>query len=83
MIIYGDYVYRWDCVSFAIDVREKREAAGLTQGELAAQVNGYSHYYINRIESGVYESNISLRDYVKLCNILNLEPMRYFDTEPA
>lgn len=83
MIIYGDYTYVWDSVQFGIDVREARLTFGWTQFELNAKLGYKSGNLITRVECAQHDDSIKLSDYMALCNILDLRPNYYFDTQRA
>lgn len=81
--ITTDYQYVFDSVSFGIDVREKRWETGLTQEQLAKAIGHETASIITRIETASHTENFTLRDYIKLCNLLQLQPTRYWDTHPV
>ncbi len=56
---------------FARTLRKKREAAGLSQEELA-DISGLHRTYVSSVERG--ERNISIDNIERLANALNLEP---------
>lgn len=67
-------------VNFGIAVRERRLQLGMSQRELGACL-GYQGSYISNIECARKESGLSLMDFVKLCNRLELHTYEFFDTE--
>ena len=53
-----------------------REAAGLTQRELAAELNR-PHSFVGRIEAG--ERRIDIIEFIEIARILGADPKRLFD----
>lgn len=52
---------------------EKREAAGLTQAELAAKLGEYQSF-VARLESG--QRRVDVVEFIELAEILDFDPMR-------
>jgi hypothetical protein len=69
-----DFVFDWK--GFGEDVRSNRVAMGWTQKELADFLN-YEGAYISSIERGVGR-NHGVLDVLRLCNLFDLTPSKYF-----
>lgn len=54
-------------------LKEKREAAGLTQTELASKLGEYQSF-VARLESG--ERRVDVIEFLKLANILRFDPLK-------
>lgn len=54
-------------------LREKREAAGLTQSELAAKLGVYQSF-VARLESG--QRRVDVVEFLDLARILEFDPLR-------
>lgn len=81
----ADWVF--NDVDFGIDVKEARERAEITQGELAAALGLSTPNTIGRIERGVmvkeYENGLKMRYFIALCNLFDLKPPKYFIVQEA
>jgi transcriptional regulator with XRE-family HTH domain len=53
-----------------------REAAGMTQRQLAAELNR-PHSFVGRIEAG--ERRIDIIEFIEIARILGADPKRLFD----
>lgn len=76
-----EYDMIFDDVQFGIDVRQRRESAGMSQNELAAILGYTTGGMISKIETASYSQFLNMRDFLKLCNRLELSPAEYFDME--
>jgi len=81
--VIGYYDYVFDSVSFGIDVRARRTALGLSQEELAATLGYKTGGVISGVETAIYDEYLNMRDYMKLCNFLELTPSNYFDMQKS
>lgn len=61
-----------------VDLRRLREAANLTQAELASQA-GISQQAVGMIEKG--QRNPSARTAIRLATVLKIDWTRFFDAE--
>lgn len=80
-VIKSTYVYVFDDVQFAIDIREAREKAGLTQEALAALLDYGTSSAISLIENAKYSQYLKMSDFLMLCRIFDLHAPEYFDLE--
>lgn len=78
--VIGVYVWIFDDVSFAIDVREARKREQLTQLQLAVRAGYADGSCISSIERAT-KNGVSLSGFLNVCNALDLKPTEYFDLQ--
>jgi len=83
MIIIKSRKMIFDDVAFGIAVRDRRIAYGKTQGEVARAVGWKDGVSISSIECAKATDTISVRKYMTLCNVLDLNPMHFWDIDPS
>lgn len=76
------YEMIFDDVKFGIDVKDARLSFGLLQSQLAKLVGYKDGVSISAIECAKSTESISLKRYFNLCNVLDLNPMHYWQLEP-
>ncbi len=59
-------------------IAKQRIKSGLSAYELSLRIEKYASY-IHKVESG--KINISLKSILKICEILNIEPIELFKSE--
>lgn len=69
-----DFLFDWK--GFGEDVRSNRLAMGWTQSELSDYL-GYLGSYVSKTERG-RPDNIGMKDFLRLCNLFDLNPTKYF-----
>jgi len=72
----------FDDVQFGIDVRDAREARGMTQALLAALIGYRDGCSISNVECARNTYTMTVQRYMVLCNVLHLNPMHYWDSYP-
>ena len=65
-------------IDFGVNLARIRAKSGLSAYELSLRI-GKDASYIHKVESG--KINISLKSILKLCEILNIEPIELFKSE--
>lgn len=78
----AQYEMIFDDVKFGIEVKDARISFGLSQKQLARLVGYKDGVSISAIEVARCTETISLKRYFNLCNVLNLNPMHYWQLEP-
>jgi len=79
--IVRTYVYVFDDVQFGIDLREKRQAAGLTQKQVSERAGHVSSGLCNSLEAGTYMPSLMIVDFLAICALFDLHPFDYFDLQ--
>lgn len=78
-VLKTNFTWIFDDVQFAIDIREEREKRGLTQ-LIVAQALGYiTPMVVTKVENTRNESHIKVRDFMRLCQLFDLNPQDYYD----
>jgi len=70
----------FDDVKFGIDVRDARKARLWTQEQLGDAVGFGSGGAVSMIECARNTDAISVRRYMSICNVLDLNPLHYWTT---
>lgn len=78
--IVRDYKWVFDGHTFGQHVSAARKQAGLSQAELA-EMFGYTSGWVSQIERGVTLSAIQQKQFLGLCNLLDLDPREYMVIE--
>jgi len=63
-------------ITFGLALKDLRESKGLTQEQLAENLNLQTYQTINRIENG--KSFVTSELLQKMCNFFNVEPYVFF-----
>jgi len=79
---HAKYEMIFDDVKFGIEVKDARLSFGLTQDQLGKLVGYKDGNSISQIECAKNTEAISLKRYFNLCNVLDLNPMHYWQLEP-
>ncbi len=83
MIILTSHPMIFDDVAFGIAVRDRRVAYGKTQLEVAQAVGYKDGVSISAVECARGTEKMTVRRYMTLCNVLDLNPMHYWDIDPS
>lgn len=67
-------------IEFGVNLARIRTKAGLSAYELSLRI-GNDASYIHKVESG--KINISLKAILKICEVLNIEPVELFKSEES
>lgn len=78
----SDWRWYFDDVQFGIDVDDARRKLAMTQLQLAETVGFETGNGIGAIERGRADNSISMRKFLKICEVLDLTPAGYFDLAP-
>ena len=62
-------------IDFGVNLAKIRMKSGLSAYELSLRI-GKDASYIHKVESG--KSNVSLKSILKICEVLNIEPVELF-----
>lgn len=65
-------------IDFGVNLAKIRAKSGLSAYELSLRI-GKDASYIHKVESG--KINISLKSMLKICEVLNIEPVELFKVE--
>lgn len=65
-------------IDFGVNLARIRNESGLSAYELSLRI-GKDASYIHKVESG--KINISLKSILKICEVLNIEPVKLFQPE--
>jgi len=68
----------FDDVKFGIDVRDQRIRQELSQQQLAEMIGYKDGVSISRVECATQTDSMTVRRYMRLCNVLGLSPMHYW-----
>ena len=78
-VLKANFTWIFDDVQFGIDIREEREKRELTQ-LIVAQALGYIIANgRDNVENARNEGHIKLRDFMRLCQMFDLNPQEYYD----
>lgn len=81
--VYADFEYLFDSVDFGIAVRDWRIASGLTQEDVAKALGYTTGGMVSQIERAIYDKYLNVRDLVKLCNMMDETPAKFFTMQAA
>jgi DNA-binding XRE family transcriptional regulator len=76
--IVNDYTWVLDDVELAIDFRGWRERNHFTQEQVSEWMQWESTSPVSAIENGKYAESLKLRDFLKLCHLMDVSPSLYF-----
>ena len=65
-------------IDFGVNLAKIRMKSGLSAYELSLRI-GKDASYIHKVESG--KINVSLKSILKICEVLNIEPVELFKSE--
>ena len=65
-------------IDFGVNLAKIRMKSGLSAYELSLRI-GKDASYIHKVESG--KINVSLKSILKICEVLNIEPVELFQSE--
>lgn len=65
-------------IAFGVNLARVREKSGLSAYELSLRIDKDASY-IHKVESG--KINISLQAILKICEVLDIEPIELFKSE--
>ena len=65
-------------IDFGVNLAKIRMKSGLSAYELSFRI-GKDASYIHKVESG--KINVSLKSILKICEVLNIEPVELFKSE--
>ncbi len=68
-------------VDFGIAVKKERRKLGMSQAELSAVLGYATNGVINVIERGRGKGQLKVRDFMALCNFLEIAPSQFFEPE--
>ena len=74
---YRSIPFEFETAAFGSLVRSRRENAGLSQREVSDLLER-SESWLSQLERGVLVHGLYMRDYVALCNLLDLNPSAFF-----
>jgi len=77
----SEYKFFFDDVQFGIDIKEARQKLAISQRELAEKVGFESSSGIGVKESRGGDNSITMRRFLTICFVLDLNPHDYFDME--
>lgn len=65
-------------IDFGVNLAKQRIKSGLSAYELSLRIEKDASY-IHKVESG--KINVSLKSILKICEVLNIEPIELFKSE--
>lgn len=74
---YRSIPFGFEGKEFGALMRSRRENAGLSQHEIA-EFFGRSDSWVSQVERGDLKHGLYMRDYLAICNVLDLNPCAFF-----